>query len=152
MTHYIGIDPATHCGWAVLTSAGERVSSGTWDLSAKRHEGGGMRYVRVSRYLRELLNAYPGAHLAYEEVGRHRGVDAAHVYGGIVAMLAGVCEELATPYMGILVGTVKKTATGKGNADKDAMIAAARERWKYEPVDDNDADALWIAESLRVGV
>ena len=49
-------------------------------------------------------------------------------------------------YMGIPVGTVKKTATGKGNASKEDMMRAARERWPgWEPVDDNDVDARWIA-------
>ena len=32
-------------------------------------------------------------------------------------------------------------ATGKGNAPKDAMLAAVR-RWGYAPVDDNEADAI----------
>ena len=40
--------------------------------------------------------------------------------------------------------------TGKGNADKQAMIAAMRERG-FEPADDNEADAiailLWAIET-----
>jgi hypothetical protein len=39
------------------------------------------------------------------------------------------------------VGTIKKHATGKGNAGKDAVIAAVR-AWSFDPVDDNEADAL----------
>ena len=39
------------------------------------------------------------------------------------------------------VGTIKKHATGRGNARKDAMLAAARARG-HSPADDNEADAL----------
>jgi Holliday junction resolvasome RuvABC endonuclease subunit len=39
------------------------------------------------------------------------------------------------------VGTLKKHATGRGNADKAAMIAAMRTKG-FRPADDNEADAL----------
>lgn len=143
----IGIDPGTSCGWAVLQD-GKRLASGTWDLKPRRHEGGGMRYVRLRLYLLELLDAHPRAVLGYEEVRRHMGVDAAHVYGGIIATIAAVCEGRAVPYQGVPVGQIKVTATGKGNASKEAMVAAAVARWG--PVDDdNEADALWIAATLE---
>jgi len=52
------------------------------------------------------------------------------------------------------VGTIKRHATGKGNADKAAMMAAARARG-FSPADDNEADAiailLWALET-RGGV
>lgn len=144
----VAIDPGTACGWAVRTetSAGVSWDSGTWDLSARRHEGGGMRFLRLRRYLGELLATQPDA-LVYEEVRRHMGVDAAHVYGGIVAVLAAECESRSIPYAGIPVGTVKKHATGKGNADKEKMLAAARAKWPGWDGDDNEADARFIAET-----
>ena len=47
---------------------------------------------------------------------------------------------------------VKKLATGKGNAKKVAMLAAANERWRLQlgPKDENAADARWIAEAAAV--
>jgi len=64
--------------------------------------------------------------------------------------MTALCEERETPYMGIPVGTVKKLATGKGNANKAAMVAAAARRWALaDAVDDNEADALWVAETWR---
>ena len=49
---------------------------------------------------------------------------------------------------------MKRHATGKGNAGKQAMIAAARARG-FHPTDDNEADAiailLWALET-RGGV
>jgi hypothetical protein len=52
---YLGIDPGTSCGWALLDASGQRVGSGAWDLRPHRHEGGGMRYLRARRYLLEVL-------------------------------------------------------------------------------------------------
>lgn len=162
----LGIDPGTACGWALLDSRGNRIASGTWDLKPRRHEGGGMRYLRVRRLVEDVIGTPNGVlAVGYEEVRRHAGTDAAHVYGGIVAMIAAVCEERKTPYMAIPVGTVKRAATGKGNADKIAMVRAANARWGLalvvktatkkgvvveETDDDDEADALWIAECTRV--
>lgn len=42
--------------------------------------------------------------------------------------------------------TLKKFATGNGNADKIAMVVAARDRLGYTGTDDNVADALWLAQ------
>ena len=44
---------------------------------------------------------------------------------------------------------MKRHATGKGNAGKPAMIGAALRRWGHVVKDDNEADALWIADHLR---
>ena len=144
----IGIDPGTRCGWAVLTPGGTRIASGAWDLGARRHEGGGMKFVRLRSYLLALLDAHTDAVLGYEEVRRHLGTDAAHVYGGIVATVAAVCEERGVPYRGQPVATVKRAATGKGTAKKDAMVEAAVAAWGGSPSED-EADALWVAETLR---
>lgn len=170
--HYIiGIDLGTKCGWAVLSNgttvskAGERLESGTWDFSVKRHEGGGMRYVRFANALRALLDRWAfdtsakgtSVHLAFEEVRRHRGVAAAHVYGGLMATLQCVLEDRETkiPYVSIPVGTIKKHATGKGNASKEEMMTSAKKQWqdeRWEFQDDNEADALWVASAYLNGL
>lgn len=152
----LGIDPGTKCGWAVV-SGGRLLASGVWDLSPQRHEGGGMRYLRFRRLLRDALEDSGAEVVGYEEVRNHMvkskgmkkasfAVDAAHTYGAIVGMLQTVCEEGEVPYMGIPVGTIKKFATGKGNANKKAMLDAANERFadrKFK--DDNEADAVFVA-------
>jgi Holliday junction resolvasome RuvABC endonuclease subunit len=55
------------------------------------------------------------------------------------------------PYRGVPVGTIKRHITGRGNADKDAVIAAVR-ALGFDPVDDNEADALALLDwALRYG-
>jgi crossover junction endodeoxyribonuclease RuvC len=138
----LALDPATKTGWA-LGEDGKRVASGTWDLaptSQRRFEGGGMRWLRLRRLLDEVAGV-PGL-VVFEEVRRHAGVDAAHAYGGALAEITAWCEAHSVPYQAVPVGQIKKFATGRGNADKPAMIEAARNRWGVEPVDDNEADAV----------
>ena len=53
----LGIDPGTSCGWAVVRS-GEVLASGAWDLRPRRHEGGGMRYLRARKYTQEVLDTF----------------------------------------------------------------------------------------------
>ncbi len=150
--HVMGIDPGTRCGWAVLDMAGERVASGVWDLRSKRHEGGGMRYLRCRKMLLDALAEFSVAAVFYEEVRRHAGTSAAHVYGGLIAMIGAVCEERSVPYSAIPVGTVKKAAAGKGNASKAAMVEAAAARWGVQCERDDEADALWIADVGRLHI
>ncbi len=65
---------------------------------------------------------------------------------------ARLCAGLR--YQGVPVGTIKRFATGKGNAGKEAVLAAMRQRG-FQPADDNEADAiailLWAMET-RGGV
>jgi Holliday junction resolvasome RuvABC endonuclease subunit len=105
-----------------------------------------MRYLRFRNYLCEILEENIDL-VAFEEVRGHKGTDAAHIYGGLVATLSEECERRGLPYVGIPVGSVKKFATGKGNAGKGAMIEAAQEMWPGWSGDDNEADARWIAET-----
>lgn len=148
MSVYVGLDPGTACGWAALDAEGKRLASGVWDLSSQRHAGGGMRFLRARRCFVEILDTFPGAVVAYEEVRRHAGTSAAHVYGGLIAVISAECEDRGIAYSGRPVGAVKKHATGRGNASKEMMVGAALARWGVE-VGDDEADALWIADHLR---
>ena len=89
----------------------------------------------------------------FEEVRRHAGVDAAHVYGGLMATLTTWCEHHNIAYQGVPVGTIKKHATGKGNAGKGEVIAAMR-LLGHPVTDDNEADALallhWAIDTQEV--
>ena len=137
----LALDLGTHTGWALRGRDGT-VTSGTERFQPGRFEGGGMRYLRFKRWLTELdLDAEGLEAVFFEECRRHAGVGAAHVYGGFLAHLTAWCESLYVPYQGVPVGTIKKHATGLGNANKAAMVAAMRAKG-YAVHDDNEADAL----------
>jgi len=138
----LALDLGTTTGWALLESDG-RIMSGSQSFKPQRFDGGGMRYLRFSRWLAELCDVGKPIpkEIVYEEVRRHAGVDAAHAYGGFMAHLQSFCEQREIPCSGVPVGAIKKHATGRGNANKDQMILAVRS-WGYHPADDNEADAI----------
>ena len=144
----LALDLGTQTGWALRDREG-LINSGTQSFRPQRFEGGGMRYLRFKRWLSELHQAVGDIHAVYfEEVRRHAGVDAAHVYGGLLATLTSWCEHHNIPYQGVPVGTIKKHATGKGNASKDEMVASVRARG-HGPADDNEADAIALLYLAR---
>lgn len=140
-TATLALDLGTTTGWA-LAGGDRQITSGSQSFKPGRFEGGGMRYLRFKRWLTELKGCTEGIELVvFEEVRRHVGVDASHAYGGFLATLTSWCEHHEIPYQGVPVGTIKKHATGKGNAGKEAMIAAMQAKG-HAPGDDNEADAI----------
>jgi len=141
----LALDLGTTTGWALRGSDGH-ITSGSESFRPQRFEGGGMRYLRFRRWISEVQESVSEIQFLYfEEVRRHVGVDAAHAYGGFLATLTAWCEHRQIPYQGVPVGTIKKHATGRGNASKDEVIAAMRARG-FDPADDNEADALALLD------
>jgi len=139
----LALDLGTTTGWALRGYDG-LITSGTVSFKPNRYDGGGMRYLRFQNWLSEMDRLVgPIATIHYEEVRRHIGTDAAHVFGGLMAVLTAWAEMRGVPYQGVPVGTIKKSATGKGNSSKAMMIEAARKRGFF-PKDDNEADAIAI--------
>ncbi len=146
----LALDLGTTTGWALRSRDGS-ITSGTMTFKPTRFEGGGMRFLRFRGWLAEVAGLSGGVtRIAFEEVRRHVSTDSSHAYGGFLATLTAWCEQEAIPYEGVPVGTIKRYATGKGNADKAAMIAAVRAHG-FAPADDNEADAiallLWATSS-----
>jgi Holliday junction resolvasome RuvABC endonuclease subunit len=137
----LALDLGTTTGWA-LRLGDRSILSGIQTFRAGRFEGGGMRYLRLTNWLVEIaMRAHGIRRIVFEEVRRHAGTDAAHVYGGFLGTLTSWCEAHEVPYESVPVGTIKRFATGKGNADKAAMTAAMR-ACGFAPADDNEADAI----------
>jgi len=117
----LALDLGTKTGWAVQSEAGI-ISSGTCEFRSRRFEGGGMRYLRFNRWLEDAKKTLREIDVIYfEEVRRHAATDAAHVYGGLVAVVTAFAEHHKIPYQGVPVGTIKKHVTerqrqqGKGH-------------------------------------
>lgn len=147
MTRLLALDLGTACGWAMSHYESTdlpgieafRPKHGTLDLRAGQHAGGGMRYLKFRRELDKFKGLVD--EVTYEIVRRHVGTAAAHVYGGLLAVLTSWCEENEIPYEGETVQAIKKFACGKGNADKLAVVKAV-EGWGFHPANDNEADAI----------
>ena len=147
----LALDLGTTTGWACQAADGTIVH-GWSSFKPGRYEGGGMRYLRFKKWLIEIYGSVGPeiSSIYFEEVRRHASTDSAHVYGGLLATLTSWCEQNNIPYQGVPVGTIKKHATGKGNADKAAMVASMQ-LLGHPVTDDNEADALallhWALEA-----
>ena len=82
--------------------------------------------------------------VVYEHVARHVGTRAAHVYGGLLAILLDWCCVNQIPVTRQHVMTIKKHATGSGKASKIDMIDAAFRITGRIIEDDNEADAICL--------
>ena len=138
----LAIDPATACGWA--HSAGP---SGVWDLRILRDESDGMRLIRMRSKLREIFLAHPFNLLVFEAArnAMPKMQGALVVQAQIQSVVKVWCIDHEVQFRGYSPTEIKRHATGRGNANKAEMIAAAKLRWPSVPIiDDNHADALWI--------
>ena len=102
-----------------------------------------MRYLRFHTRLRDLHGV---DRVVYEEIRRHAGTSAAHIYGGLQAILTTWAEIRKIPYEAVPNGQIKKHATGKGNASKAMMCDAFRRAVGRDPVSSDEADAWWLLD------
>lgn len=135
----LALDLGTATGWA-FGSAGLFVS-GVWNLKGSRYEGGGMRFLRLKGFVAEVHSKSRIERIVYEEVRRHAGTDAAHVYGGLQGALTAWGEENSVPYESVPVGAIKKFWTGVGSSSKEKMVAECARRG-MRISDHNEADAV----------
>lgn len=162
----LALDLATRTGWAIQEGTGP-ILSGVQEFKLGRGESPGMRYIRFERWLAEMLVA-PAVPLAlspprnrvdlvvYEQSLRfHLGGSASDIAGALVGFLQAACARYGIEHLPVNVATIKKFATGKGNAKKPEMILRAVASWpeQFGPgaPDDNQADALHLlAYSLKL--
>lgn len=148
MDNILALDLGTTMGWAMHQDG--KISSGSVSFKPSHLDSANSRYSRFQRWL-EGNHCATFDDVVYEAVRRHNGTIVAQTYGGFMATLQMWCDAYGLPYEGIPVGTIKKFATGKGNATKLRMVSAMEERG-HKPTDDNEADALallyWRLEQM----
>src|SRR6185295_10028602 len=109
----LSLDLGTTTGWAIRLPGGS-IESGSTSFRPSRYDGGGMRYLRFRGWLQGIAtDAACISAIYFEEVRRHLGTDAAHLYGGFLAILTAWCEHQRIPYEGVPVGSIKRFIAGK---------------------------------------
>lgn len=78
----LALDLGTKTGWSLAQDDGA-IISGVKEFKQDRWQGGGLRFLRFRSWLDELNGQVGGIdRLFYEQVRRHAGTDASHLYGG----------------------------------------------------------------------
>lgn len=132
----LSLDIATTTGWKTETS------SGTWNLKPNRGESEGMRVVRFKSKVKEMISMEGITLISYERpAGMHKS--SIMVASEMVGVLKDLCIELKIELACYSATEIKKFATGKGNANKQSMIDAAKDLG-FSPKDDNEADAIHL--------
>jgi Holliday junction resolvasome RuvABC endonuclease subunit len=136
------VDCATTTGYAHNCGGGVRSGFRTFDV--KRGESPGMRFLRFREWLQAELRAWQPELVVFERPERFKSGAADEVCLGLTTRVQEVAATLGIDHTPIGPSTLKKWATGNGNAKKPEMIAAARRRFNCAVQDDNEADALLI--------
>lgn len=134
----LALDIATKTGWC------NDVSSGVWDFNVKRGESIGMRLIRFRAAVQEMINLNKPDVIVYElPAGLFKA--SIMVASEMIGVLKILCEDNKIEYAHESATEIKKFATGKGNAKKDAMVQAAKDLdIGIDIIDDNHADAIHL--------
>ena len=129
----VGVDPS-------ISATGLALSDGSLQTVGGKPERGDHRLLDIACAVGTAISR---AHLVVlEDLPTH-----AHG-AGITGMASGVvrlmCLRASVPYVLLPPATLKKYATGRGNADKGDMRMALFQRTGVDVRDDNQVDALWL--------
>lgn len=138
----LALDLATKTGWALIRPGWDKPESGVQDFSLKRGESPGMRFLRFRKWLMDMRMHSPELYV-YEQP-HYRGGAPTQVCVGLESILLEEVARVSANHVSVHSKTLKKFATGKGNASKAMMERAANKRWNTVVIDDNHADALMI--------
>ncbi len=119
----------------------------------KKDESTGMRLIRFKGKLNEILKAVGIDIVVYEFALHMHGPNMKRAGANVQSEIQGVlklwCEENGIEYKGYSPTEIKKHATGKGNAKKPEMIAAAQKKFRRVFESDDEADAVWLLDYAR---
>jgi Holliday junction resolvasome RuvABC endonuclease subunit len=138
----LGMDIATHTGYYSTHE------SGCWDFSESMRRNNNKQHKAFRDTLIDFIQKYDIKQIVAEDVncGRmNKEFVSSRKLSEFRGILMEICDTMDLPEpVFINLRTVKKWATGDGNADKEKMVRFCRSRWKTNPADDNEADATHI--------
>jgi len=148
----VGLDMATETGWAYLhpTRYGGSFHKGSMDFKLKRGESQGVKFLLFQNWLARFFRVYigdvPDDHrvVVCFEKPHHRGGAATEILVGMRGILLTYCQDNRIETVEVPPNTLKKFATGRGNASKADMIADLEAKHSIKTDNDNIADAAWL--------
>lgn len=104
----------------------------------------GVGTVRLSAIRAGVVASIVGADLVMVEGPAFGRAQQMHALGQLAGVVYLALDEAGARWMLVPPASLKKYATGRGNAGKAEVLAAAIRRLGYAGHDDNEADALWL--------
>ena len=143
------LDLGTVTGWALGDQSSTQSGRIEFKPRAKSYAEDGTRYLAFRAWLQNFKTRHNAiTAVYYERVSFVSTLLQIQCWAGLRATLLAFCEQHQIRCEGVPVGTIKKSATGKGNAEKKHMKAWAVQNG-FSPADDNEADALAILSWAR---
>jgi Holliday junction resolvasome RuvABC endonuclease subunit len=158
----LGVDLGTTTGWASTTQA-DGVRAGKWKLATAaeitaQHRTGGdrnrdIRIPRLFDFLADKIRKEGIGLLVFEDVLFVRNAMQGQLWASLrscIWLQTGPGGVYEVKLVGVPVQTLKKFATGRGDASKEKMMAAAEKKFPVlvknlgKTFDDNVADALHL--------
>lgn len=143
MVKVLALDLATKTGWAHSDGA-----SGVQSFRPRRGDSPGMRYLALRAWLSRMHDMSPFELIAYEQP-HHRGGYPTEVLFGMVTTVQAWAAERGKETTARHSAEIKRHALGKGRGSKLAMMMACEREFGIEPIDNNQADALWLLSLIR---
>lgn len=137
----IGLDLSlTSTGYACVTAIGRHAET------IRRPQYKGTERLRSIRdAIVHRVDGTKPALVVLEEYAFSRAAAHSHQLGELGGVVRLALDDCGVRWTTLLPNVLKKYATGVGNADKHAMVAAAIRRLGYEGSSPDEADALWLA-------
>jgi crossover junction endodeoxyribonuclease RuvC len=141
---YVGIDPSTKTGLAIIDKQGYVIN--TQDVSTKVKEDP-QRFSDIAEQIIDELE--PNDRICIEGFSygsKGKGVSFQYGLGWIIRHLL---LDRGYEYIEVPPTSVKKFATGKGNTKKDEMVLPIYKKWGFEHSSDNVRDAFVLAQMAK---
>jgi Holliday junction resolvasome RuvABC endonuclease subunit len=135
----MGIDPS-------LSGTGIAGSDGfLHTIKTKTEWGEGERHLVIYRQMVDALKLDEPEFAVLEDLPAN--AMSAGLTGRAQGIIRLVLAQYKVPYIALPPATLKKWATGKGNAKKPVMRAAWLEFSGHDNKDDNQVDAAWLRQA-----
>ena len=141
----LALDTAQKTGWCIYDTDEKRIiESGMQDMTKRRGESNGLLFMRFRTWMKTMTGLLPDLGLIAYEQAHMRGAGT-EICIGLTSIVQEVAAKIGIESAPVHTGTLKKFATGSGNAKKPAMMDAAEKIIGRRPIDDNEADAVLLS-------
>lgn len=130
--HFVGLDVS----WTGTGIASSKDGSVTIKTKASEEDAD-----RMDKVVRAVLDWCRDASLVVIEGYSFGSMQGRERMGEMTGAVKYILFKKGVPFVVVAPTQVKKYSTGKGNADKDAVLASAIRRFEFEGAGNNEADA-----------